>query len=181
MTTEFERHYDNIGEIIDAQDVNELQDVININEQNIQMLRDVDFEDFSLWLLKNREEFNRLWIDTFNDKTKIDEVESSKLIYLPKDRMVKVRRDQDFAELYSKAYNDDENINRAILLTQTAVHNSEDLIKFQISINGMSFEDIQPNELFEPDNIGNSFKLKALFNKDSEKGPELYRWALLWG
>jgi len=181
MTTQFERHYDNIGEIIDAQDVNELQDVININEQNVLFLKDVDFEDYALWLLKNREEFDRLWVDTFDNKQKIDEVESEGLVFLPKDRMIKVRNDRDYAEIFSETYNDDSKINRCLLLVHEVTHNSNDLIKFQISVNGMEFEDINKSELYEPNAIGNSFKLKALFNKDSDKGPHLYRWALLWG
>lgn len=181
MTTQFERHYDNIGEIIDARDVNELQDVININEQNVLLLKDVDFEDYALWLLENNEQVNRLWIDTFGDKTRIDSDASTGVVYIPKDRLIRIRNDRSEGYLYSETYTADKDINQVILLAHTVYPRSEDIINFQISINGFDWEDITKGELYIPTGIGNSFRLRANMGRASEGGPILYRWALLWG
>lgn len=181
MATEFERHYDNIGEIIDAQDVNELQDVININEQNMLLLKDVDFEDYAIWVLENTLEFQRLWLDTFGDKTKIDTDKSFGTVYISKDRLVKIRDDQPLGEVYSKLYTTEKNISKVMLLAYAVKPYNTDVVNFEISINSLDWEDIEPNTIYDPVGEGQNFQLKARMAKNSQKGPILYRWALLWG
>lgn len=182
MITRFERHYDNIGEVIAAQHVNELQDVININEQNILLLKDVDFENYALWVLEHSPEYKRLWVDTFGDTSRIDSSKSLGVIFMPQERLVRVRQDQVYGELYSVEYVDAEvPISQVLLLATISRPVTDDHVIFEINVNGAGWQPIERGVPFTPTVPGDRFQLRAKMTRSSDYGPSLYRWALLWG
>lgn len=182
----FDRKEDNVGQIISANDINELQSVSEQQQTEMFKQQDEQFLDKALFVLNNHRSLNQLWVDIFSDVSKIDLPKSQNLIFSDSEKAVTFAQGSLELEgvLYSSTYinPNGSNIKKVILMARATVPEGSS-IRFEVSNNGADYHPITPgtSEPFEIPSDGQRLKLRAIFTRNHEGlFPRLEAWAALF-
>jgi hypothetical protein len=102
----FDSKQDNASQVISANDINALQDTTERVEQGIFQAQDRDFLDKALFVLENHRLLNGMWLDLFEDVSKIDLPKSTNLVFSEVERGIIFPNGSAATQglLYSKTY-----------------------------------------------------------------------------
>ncbi len=144
----FERHIDNVNEVISAEDVNALGEMLEQEEKQRFALQDSDFSSKALFTMQNHVEANSLWLDEFADNSKLDTVKTE--LYLsPEDSSITFNLTdiEVTAWVYSKPYNirDGANVQKFMLMVNEYKPTGSQIV-YDISNNNVNWYPINANE-----------------------------------
>ncbi|MCX7610359.1 MAG: hypothetical protein N2043_02070 [Ignavibacterium sp.] len=184
--TEFPRHADDIGEIISANDINELQEELELQQQDLFDLRDIDFKDKVLFTLEQHPIVNVSYIDMLQDDDGIDKTSSNQIIYSENERAIAFHKDSlelvdsiKFKPIHQKK----GLIIKKVMIMVDDYTPEETSIEYQISNNDIDYYTIEPNqsEVIELPTKGSAIYLKAIFKRNKYNvSPRLDAFAILY-
>jgi hypothetical protein len=180
--TDFVPHMDNTGEIISAEDVNEIQDVLEVTQKEIFIQQNKDFLQKHLGNLENHPEINALWIELLNSDSCINMADSQDIVYSADELAVLLAPDKSFGTVVSAAYASPNGclFTNIVLYVNSTVSNGGS-INYEISNNGLDYFVIIPNtgEMFTFPTEGNTLILRAKIT-DSIQSSKISSWAVLY-
>lgn len=184
--TKYPRHADNIGEIISAEDVNQLQREIEDQQRDIYDLRDVDFEKKTLFVLENHPVVNSMLVDKLDDDNNINKELMNHVMYSENERAVAFHKDstllEDSIEFDEIVHRKGLPIAKVLLMVDDYKPNGTD-IEYQVSNNGVDYYTIEPNQsqVLKVPHSGARLRLRAVFKRNEfTVSPRLDAWALLY-
>lgn len=182
----FDERQDNTSEIISADHMNQLQDVSEQSQQDIFKQKDYDFLDRTLFTLDNHRKLNSLWIDTFEDTSKVDLSRTTHLEYSQVEQGVVFQEGSLMQETYifSEPYINANGvqIKKALLVARTFKPEGTDIIIEASNNNADWFAlTVNDSEPFEFPTLGTRLILRAKFiRQDLNTSPRLDGWGLLF-
>jgi len=182
----FDRRQDNANQIISADDVNALQRVSEASQKELFKGQDRDFLDRALFVLEHHRTLNGLWVDLFENTTKIDLAKTSGLVFSEAEQAIVFPDGSTDADgyLYSETYVNPNSslMKKVMVIADYDVPEGTDII-ISVSNNGVDFFEppLGNSEPFEIPTDGQKLKLRARFTRTVfDKTPRLNSWAVLF-
>lgn len=182
----FEPKYDNTNEVISADHINDLQDTSERTQQGIFKAQDRDFLDKALFILEHHRVVNGMWLDLFENTSKIDLPRSSHLVFSEVEQGIVFPDTSTSTEgyLYSRPYinANASNMKQVMVIVSGSIPaNSHILV--EISNNNADWFEVplSNSELFEIPTEGSRLQLRAkLTRSDLTVSPRLDAWAIMY-
>lgn len=183
----FEPKYDDANQVISAKHINVLQDTSERTQQGIFRASDRDFLDKALFVLDHHRVVNGMWIDIFENTSKIDLPRSSGLVFSEVEQAVVFPDGSEAVEgwLYSKPYinPNGSNMKQVMVIATTYIPENTN-ITIEISNNNADWYEISlsNSELFTIPTDGTRLQLRAKFTRSvgTTESPRLDAWAILF-
>jgi hypothetical protein len=186
----FPTHEDNVQEIISADHINAADNEIQIEEQQIFQIRDTEFQNKALFILQNHPVANALWIDLFQDNSRVDMPNSPGLAFNAEESSISfddtLPTPSTDAVLVSRPWTPQTGspVNNIILFVDHYVPDGAMLTYYISNDGGQNFAPINPNSS-EPVQLatsGQQLVVKAHFQRTTPKTPSpvIYAWAVLY-
>lgn len=157
-------HEDNVGEIISAEHINELQRQAEANQRELFRQADVDFLDRCLFVLEHHPYVNAMYIDLLEDTTKLNLDQSAGIVFSEPERAVALADSVVSGTLLTKVYQNPNNTTiRDVLLVVDAYVPEGSSIRYELSNNGIDFYTVLPgtSNVFTFPTAGSQLVLRA--------------------
>lgn len=182
----FDPKTDNSNEIISATHINSLQDTSERTQQGIFRAQDRDFLDKALFVLEHHRVLNGMWIDLFENTSKIDLPKSTHLVFSEVEQAIAFPNDSIATEgfLYSRPYinPDSDNMKKVMVICAGYVPTNTSIL-IEISNNNADWFEVplSDSELFEMPTEGSRLQLRAKLNRtNTDVSPRLDAWTILF-
>lgn len=182
----FEPKTDNSNEVISAEHINTLQDTSERTQQGIFKAQDRDFLDKALFILEHHRVVNGMWIDLFENTSKIDLPKSTHLVFSEVEQAIAFPVTSIAVEgyLYSKPYiNPNTNNMKQVMVVVAGYTPVGTDILVEISNNNADWFEIalSSSELFEIPTEGSRLQLRAKLSRtNTEISPRLDAWTIMF-
>ena len=176
---------DGTNEIISAEHINTLQDVSERTQQSAFKAQDRDFLDKALFVLEHHRYLNAMWIDVFEDTSKVDVRKSLGVQFSETEQGIILLDEYTNGEVYSVTYRTPNASQvQEVLLIANGYTPSGTSIKLYFSNNGVDWMPIVSgsDSIVKIPFEGTYIVLKAVMERNalSTTSPRLDAWALLY-
>lgn len=176
---------DGTNEVISSEHINTLQEVSERTQQGIFKSQDRDFLDKALFVLQNHRILNAMWIDLFENTTKINLRKSTGVVFSETEQAVTMLDDYMLGEIYSSVYQhpDGAKIKKVLVIANgyTPVNTS---INLAISNNGVDWISVNSgsDSVITLPTEGSYIIMRATLSRTSldTPPPRLDAWAVLY-
>lgn len=184
--TKFSRHSNNTNEVVDAGDINKIQESVNIAESKLIKTQSEIFTDKALYFFDNNLYANSIYIDTYNDKSLIDVGESENIIISSKLNSVKIKdtsaRGKISSILFKSTLGDNIDLNDFFIITEENKPLGTVIEHFLVTEKNEVYPIVQGNN--KPLTFATPLKafriISYLYPSDEKESPELYGLAALF-
>lgn len=183
----FEPKIDDANEVISAEHINTLQDTSERTQQGLFKAQDRDFLDKALFVLEHHRGVNGLWLDLFEDISKINLPRSLNLVFSEVEQGIVFPdgSEQTDGYLYSTTYQNPNFSNmKKVMVIALGYQPPGTSITIEVSNNEADWLAIplSDSNLFELPSDGTSLTMRAVFNRSdaSVASPRLDSWAMLY-
>ena len=188
--TKFTRHTNNTKEVVNATDINKIQQAINQEEENTAIIHDNAFTSKALFSFDNNFYVNTLFIDTLDNLQYIDMPRSFNIHYSNKEGTIIVGGLSNTGNLITTPISSTNEVpmNDFVLLTDEYIPVGAD-IKYYVSVNDIDFYPIKANDVNKPNHFNVeyepgailSLKLKIELKKNlSGDSPKISAWCVMF-
>ena len=131
---------DGTNEVISSEHINTLQEVSERTQQGIFKSQDRDFLDKALFVLQNHRILNAMWIDVFENTSKINLRKSTGVVFSETEQAVTMLDDYMVGEIYSSVYQNPDGIKiKKVLVIANGYTPANTSIDLSISNNGVDW------------------------------------------
>lgn len=183
----FEPKHDNVEEVISAEHINLLQETTERTQQGIFKAADRDFLDKALFILEHHRVANGMWLDLFENTSKIDLQRTKNLVFSETEQGVVFDNKHNDTEgwLYSKPYVNANGSNmKKVMIIASRYMPTGTNITVEISNNNADWYEVSlsDSELFDIPTEGIYLHLRAKFARTSSAltSPRLDAWCILF-
>jgi hypothetical protein len=177
---------DDGSEVISAEHINTLQDASERTQQGLFKAQDRDFLDKALFILEHHRGVNGLWLDLFENVSKIDLPKTRNLVFSEVEQGVVFPDGSDvtYGTLYSTTYvnPNQSNMQKVMVIAAGNIPDGTSII-IEVSNNAVDWYELplSDSELFEMPTTGSKITLRATFTRTAgAPSPRLDAWALLY-
>lgn len=175
---------DNIGQVITAQDINALYDVVEALQGEAFRQRDEDFLRMLVDTLEHNPDLNAMWVELLSTDEMVDMNNSLGIRYSAEELSVCLADGFDAGFFTSKRYTPKSNCNvkKVMLFAEYTAGENDELI-FEVSNNGLDYMAVEPNTgsvvTLKTDGSSIYVRVRMRRGADSE-GPRIGAWAVLY-
>lgn len=182
----FEPKMDDANQVISADDINLIQDASERTQQGIFRAQDRDFLDKALFILEHHRGVNGLWLDMFENVSKIDLPKTQNLVFSEVEQGIVFPDTSDVTQgvVYSKPYINPNSTNmKKVMVIASGFIPAGTSITIEISNNDVDWYELplSDSELFEIPTNGSKLTMRATLRRvTGVQSPRLDAWALLY-
>ena len=182
----FDPKMDDANQVVSADHINTLQDTSERTQQGLFKAQDRDFLDKALFLLEHHRGVNGLWLDLFEDTSKINLPKTQNLAYSEVEQGIAFPDGSDLTHgvLYAKPYINQNSTNmKKVMVIASGYIPPGTSVTIEISNNDVDWFELplSDSELFEMPTTGSKLTLRATMTRTAGvQSPRLDAWALLY-
>lgn len=175
---------DNAGQVISAEDINVLQELIEALEREAFKQQDEDFLQMASEALEQHPDLNAMWVELLHDDQMINMNNSLGIVYSQDEYGVCLDSGSSSGYMTSKRFTPQSgcNIKKVLLFARYQCPEKDELV-LEVSNNGLDFTEITPNsgQVVVLQTDGSALYLRARFRREPDSdGPRLDAWAVLY-
>lgn len=182
---QFNPKQDGTDEVISAEHINTLQDVAERTQQSIFKSQDRDFLDKALFVLEHHRVLNAMWIDVFEDTSKVNLRKSQGVVFSETEQGVTMLDDYKVGEIYSTVYQNPNGTNiKKVLVIASGYTPTNTNIDLAISNNATDWISVTSgsDSVITLPTDGTYILMRATLTRTEEDvpPPRLDAWAVLF-
>lgn len=178
----FIAHQNNVNEIIEASDINLIQTTLESTQVKIFNSSDQTFYEKSLFILDNHTILNSLYIDIFENTSKLDLIRSTNLTFSEAEKAIVISDSNVETIVYSKFFQNQSGGNiKDVMITAQIYKPSASVIEFEISNNQINYYPIDLEKIFTIPTSGTGFTVRIRMTKTyNGESPVVYGFSVLY-
>lgn len=181
----FQPKSDGTNQVISSEHINTLQEVSERTQQGIFKSQDRDFLDKALFVLQNHRILNAMWLDVFENTSKINLRKSTGVVFSETEQAVTLLDEYTLGEIYSSVYSNPNGTNiKKVLVIASGYTPTDTNINLSISNNGTDWTSVTSgsDSIITLPSDGTYIIMRATLSRATSETPppRLDAWAVLF-